>query len=186
MGPGEVPGGGADGGRAVEAPPRPEINPGVAPLAFLLGRWVGRGHGSYPTIDSFDYDEDVEFWHVGKPFVGYQQRTRLASGLPGHAESGFWRIAAGDDRIDGGPWTVEATIAHPTGVAEVLVGTVAGTTLEVASVAVARTPTAKQIDAVERRLRVDGDELTYELTMAAVGQPLQVHLRAEMRRVASV
>jgi hypothetical protein len=164
------------------------INPSIEPLAFLLGRWRGRGRGVFPTIDSFEYEEDVEFWHSGKPFLGYHQRTRIAgTGLPSHAESGFWRlppIEAGngfDDDSRGRP--VEATIAHPTGICEVLAGVLVGQRIDVATTAVALTPTAKEITEVERSIVVEGDELTYRLLMAAVGQQLQLHLEGEMRRV---
>ncbi len=164
------------------------MNPGIEPIGFLVGHWVGRGHGTYPTIDPFDYEEDVVLWQVGKPFVGYRQRTKLlATGMPAHAEDGFWRVVppTADDATDE-TVGIEATIAHPTGLTEVLVGTLTGQgipRIEVATIAVARTPTAKEVTAVERTIEVDGDELTYEVRMAAVGQPLQFHLRGEMRRV---
>jgi len=171
------------------------MNPGIVPIGFLIGHWVGRGHGRYPTIDPFDYDEDVVLWQVGKPFVGYRQRTKLAAtGLPSHAEDGFWRVAAPADGASadpgpggtGGPIGIEASIAHPTGLAEILVGTLTGQRIEVATSTVACTPTAKEVLGVERVIEVDGDELTYEVRMAAVGQAMQFHLHGEMRRVDDV
>jgi hypothetical protein len=76
-------------------------------------------------------------------------------------------------------------LAHPNGIVEVEEGTVAATEVELASVAVARTSTAKEVTALERRVRVVGDSLVYRLRMAAVGEPLTHHLAAELRRVAA-
>jgi len=51
--------------------------PELEPLSFLLGEWRGTGIGEYPTVDSFTYEEVLEFGNVGKPYLTYRQRTWL-------------------------------------------------------------------------------------------------------------
>lgn len=147
-----------------------------SPLAFLLGTWAGEGQGEYPTIQTFGYREEVTFVQPpGKPFLAYTQRTwALDDGRLLHGESGFWR--------SGAPGTVELVMAHPNGIVEIEEGTVDGTHLSLRSTTVARTTTAKDVTALSRDVRVDGDTLVYDLAMAAMGQPLTGHLRATLHR----
>ena len=158
-----------------------ELHPLCEPLAPLLGTWRGTGRGSYPTIDDFAYTEELVFGHVGKPFLSMVQRTRDGStGQPLHAESGYLR-ALGDG-------SVELTVAQPSGVVELDVGSVIetsdGLVMELESAEVGLTPTAKSVTAVRRRLQLSGETLVSELWMAAVGEAdLIHHVRAELSKL---
>ena len=119
--------------------PAPPLHSELQPLAGLLGTWRGEGAGRYPTISPFRYGEEVRFWHVGKPFLAYAQRTwSLDDGRPLHAESGYWRAKPGGE--------VELVLAHPTGIVEVQEGRLDGTRIELRSTTMAGTATAKQVD----------------------------------------
>ena len=154
------------------------LHPGIAKLVALLGNWAGRGSGEYPTIEAFGYTEEVRIGHTGKPFLTYSQRTRSDDGSPLHAETGYIRMPSAD--------CVEFVIAHPTGITEIDEGSVTfierGLVLDLYSTAVAGSASAKEIVAVARSIRVDGDELSYTLQMAAVGLPRQHHLSATLHR----
>ncbi|MDD4867470.1 MAG: FABP family protein [Mycobacterium sp.] len=157
----------------------PALHPNLEALAPLLGTWSGRGTGEYPTIQPFSYREEVVFSHVGKPFLVYAQRTRdAADGTPLHAETGYLRVP--------NPGQLELVLAHPSGIVEIEVGTysVSGgvVEMELSTSSIGLAPTAKEVTALARSFRIDGDELSYSLRMGAVGQTLQHHLGAVLRR----
>ena len=159
----------------------PELHPSVAPLGFLLGRWEGAGIGGYPTIESFRFGQELRFGHNGKPYLIYTSRTWLLDeagtiGRPLAAESGFWRLQ---------PDGVEVLLAHPTGITEVYVGEINGTQIELRTDVVARTSTAKEVSAGHRLYGLIGEDLGYAYDMAAVGQPLQSHISAQLKRVSA-
>ncbi len=148
----------------------------LEPLRFLVGTWRGEGVGGYPTIEDFGYGQELRFEFYGKPVLAYSSRSwALDDGRPLARESGFWRPQPNNE--------LEVLLAHPTGLVEVFLGTVAFTKIELATDVVARTPTAKEVSAERRLYGMVGEELMYAAEMAAVGQPMQPHLSARLARV---
>ncbi|MFT7597556.1 MAG: hypothetical protein ACI8TP_000476 [Acidimicrobiales bacterium] len=153
----------------------PSLHVDIAHLDWIVGSWAGGGSGRYPTIESFDYVEQVEFGHVGKPFLSYVQRTKHAeTGLPLHAEAGYIR-PVGRDRA-------ELVVSQPSGISEVHEGVIDGQTISFRSVSVVTTATAKDVTEVHRTITVDGDTLSYTVAMGAVGLERQHHLAATLQR----
>jgi THAP4-like, heme-binding beta-barrel domain len=146
----------------------------LEPLAFLLGRWIGEGEGEYPGVDPFPYREELVFSHVGDPFLLLTESSWTLEGEPLHFERGTLRPV--------GPGKVDLALAHPIGVAEVAEGTIEGTDLVLRSTAIVRTPTGSPVTEIERRYRMDGAELSYELDMATSGVARTFHVRATLRR----
>lgn len=156
------------------------VHPGLIPLQFLIGTWEGAGVVGYPTIQSVNFGQEIQFGHNGKPFLIYTSRTWLIEadgtiGRPLAMEAGFWR-----PQEDGG---IEVVLAHPTGITEIYIGQITGTKIELATDAVVRTATAKEVTAGKRLYGLIGADLGWAYDMAAVGQPLQSHVSAQLKRV---
>lgn len=160
-----------------------KLHPDLVPLGELVGEWSGLGHGTYPTIEPFDYLETLHFGHVGKPFLTYLQRTRAASdGKALHVETGYLRPA--------GMRRVELVLAQPTGIVEVDEGSyepAGGATVDIrlCSRMVGLSSSAKEVTRVERTFRLEGGVLYTTVAMAAVGHPLTHHLASELHRMGS-
>jgi hypothetical protein len=156
----------------------PALHADIEPLAWLLGTWSGTGHGIYPTIEPFDYGEELVFDHVGDAYLTYAQRSwSLQDGSAIHLERGFVRMGEGRE--------VEWTVAHPLGLVEVAHGPVIGTAFEVATAPglIGRTRTGMDVVATIRRYTLRDDVLTYLFEMATEGTPMTEHLHGELRRI---
>ena len=156
-----------------------DLHPDLMPLAFLLGQWHGNGHGDYPTIDGFQFGQEVGFTHDGRPFLHYLSRTWLIDdegneSRPLALETGFWR-----PRPNGG---LEVLLAHPTGYVEIYYGNVDGAKIALATDAVARTESAKEYTAGQRLYGLVEGELLWTFDMAAVGEGVQSHVWARLQR----
>ena len=153
----------------------------LIPVSWLLGTWRGVGVGGYPTVPEFRFGQEITFTELpGKPFVHHLSRSWLLDDAgeqvrPLAQETGYWRPEA-----DG---SLEVVLAHPTGYAEIWIGSADGAKIELQTDVVARTQTAKDYTAGHRLYGlVDGD-LLWAYDMAAVGQPLQPHLSGTLKRV---
>jgi hypothetical protein len=157
-----------------------DLHPDCVPLAFLLGTWAGAGVGGYPTVADFRFGQELEFGHNGKPFLSYTSRSWLLDDegnqvRPLATETGFWRPQP-DNKV-------ELVLAHPTGFVEIWLGDIDGAKIELRTDLVARTASAKEYTAGHRLYGLVEGDLLWAYDMAAMGQPLQSHLSARLKRV---
>ena len=157
-------------------------------LSWLVGRWAGVGLGQYPTIEDFRFGQEMSFATDGRPFLMYASRSWLlddegAKVRPLATESGYWRPRPNGE--------LEVTLAHPTGYAEIWLGSHEALGIEDARITSARatmradviaaTPSAKPYSAGERLYGLVNDELMWTFDMAAAGESLTNHLSARLR-----
>ena len=95
------------------------LHPDCGPVAWLLGRWGGRGHGDYPTIDTFEYGQELVFTHDGRPFFHYFARSWIVDEngekvRDAAQEAGFLRCRPGGN--------VELLLSHTSGISEIWYG----------------------------------------------------------------
>jgi len=159
----------------------PNLHEDLLGLLPFVGTWRGTGKGGYPTIEDFDYAQEVRFSHDGRPFLAYESRAWIidAQGRPvrpAAREVGWWRPQPDD--------AVEVLLAHPTGIVEVYVGQIDGLKVELSTDAVVRTASAKPVAANHRLYGLVDGELLYAVDMAAMSHDLTPHLSARLARVA--
>jgi hypothetical protein len=163
----------------------PDLHPALLALLPYIGEWRGRGKGGFPTIEDFDYAQEIRISHDGRPFLHYESRAWILDAeskpvRPAMREVGWLRPVTEDGRATD---EVEALLTNPTGIMELYLGRVSGTQLEMATDAVLRTSTAKEVTAGHRLYGIVEGALLYAQDMAAVGQGLSPHLSARLIRV---
>ncbi|MFY0407318.1 FABP family protein [Solicola sp. PLA-1-18] len=157
-----------------------DLHKDLMPLAFLLGTWHGDGHGAYPTIDAYTFEEDVAFAHDGRAFLHYFSRQWVTDEAgervgPGDLETGFLRVV--EDGV------VELVLAQQSGYAQIWYGTIEGPRLTLTTDVSVRTGSAVELTAAQRMYGlVDGD-LMYAYDVAADGQEMQSRTWAQLKRL---
>jgi hypothetical protein len=164
----------------------PDLHPALLGLLPLVGVWRGRGQGDYPTIEGFHYAQEIRFSHDGRPFLFYESRAWVIDVdgnpiKPSNRETGWWRPVLVDGKATD---EVEVLLGQPTGIMELYIGQAKGTTQwQMATDAVVRTSTAKEVRGGQRLYGIVDGALLYAFDLAAVGEKLQPHLSARLERV---
>eukprot|EP01080_Neovahlkampfia_damariscottae_P006834 gene6834-10999_t len=107
-------------------------------IGFLIGTWKGEGVGKYPTIETFEYTEELTFVALPKkPILFYTQKTwKKQDKSPLHVETGYIRVPKENK--------VELVNSQPTGMTEVLEGFVKDQEITLESTGIIRSDSAKK------------------------------------------
>lgn len=158
-----------------------DLNPALMPIAWLIGRWQGNGHGSWPDQGSFEFGQQIDFATNQGPYLHYLSQTWTLDpegqpDTPLSMETGFWRPLE-----DG---TLEVVLTSPEGWAEVWAGRLQGATVDLTTDVVARTTTAQLAYTGGHRLygNVEGD-LMWAFDRATTTVELQPYMWARLARV---
>lgn len=160
-----------------------ELNDACLALLPLIGVWRGEGEVNYPTIDGpRKFAQQVTIAHDGRPFLFHESRAWLLDDdgnviRPAAREVGWWRPQSDD--------TIELLLAHSTGIVEIFYGKPRNqTSWELGTDAVVRTASAKEVTGAQRLYGlVNNGDLAYVEERAMMGEPMQPHTSALLRRI---
>ncbi|XP_011864557.1 PREDICTED: THAP domain-containing protein 4-like [Vollenhovia emeryi] len=154
------------------------LHEALGPLAWLEGTWLleGQGDGKYPTIQDFNYYEELSFTSMGQPMFNYTaQSYALDLRKPMHRETGFVKV---------NPATGQVTLisAHSFGLTTIECGETFDNAVTFNSTDITRMEGAKMphVTQVRREFKLHDNCLEYVLYMATSNTPvLTEHLRAK-------
>ncbi|XP_045701650.1 peroxynitrite isomerase THAP4 isoform X1 [Phyllostomus hastatus] len=160
----------------------PKMNPVVEPLSWMLGTWLSDppGAGTFPTLQPFQYLEEVHISHVGQPMLNFSFNAfHPDTRKPMHRECGFIRLEPDTNKV-------AFVSAQNTGIVEVEEGEVNGQELRIASHSIARISFAKEphVQQITRKFRLNSEgKLEQTVSMATTTQPMTQHLHITYKKV---
>ncbi|KAK3744751.1 hypothetical protein QZH41_013297, partial [Actinostola sp. cb2023] len=168
---------------------KPPIHQALSSISWLIGKWKGQGCGIYPTITPFEYFEEVDIDHFGKPILTFNAKSWStdASQAPMHYESGYLRVKPNTS-------TLAFMLAHNavtvgfllTGFSEVEEGEFTDKEIHLKSHSIGRM-TFSSVPTVTKAERIykltDQDTMEYVMNMETDTSPLQKHLHITYKRV---
>ncbi|XP_023376857.1 THAP domain-containing protein 4 [Pteropus vampyrus] len=192
---------------SLPAPSRepPKMSPVVEPLSWMLGTWLSDppGAGTFPTLQPFQYLEEVHISHVGQPVLNFSLASCLlpldGRGLVAGKEAALPRWLQSSDLLS--PWLRRRWEPGPpgtrgqavvdwcrslAGIVEVEEGEVNGQELCIASHSIARISFAKEphVEQITRKFRLNSEgKLEQTVSMATTTQPMTQHLHITYKKV---
>lgn len=160
----------------------PKLNPVVEPLSWMLGTWLSEppGVGTFPTLQPFQYLEEVHISHVGQPMLNFSFNSfHPETHKPMHRECGFIRLKPDTNKV-------AFVSAQNTGIVEVEEGEVNGQELCVSSHSISRISFAKEphVQQITRKFRLNSEgKLEQTVSMATTTQPMAQHLHITYKKV---
>lgn len=160
----------------------PKMNPVVEPLSWMLGTWLSDppGVGTFPTLQPFQYLEEVHISHVGQPMLNFSFNSfHPDTHKPMHRECGFIRLKPDTNKV-------AFVSAQNTGVVEVEEGEVNGHELCISSHSISRISFAKEphVEQITRKFRLNSEgKLEQTVSMATTTQPMTQHLHVTYKKV---
>ena len=157
------------------------LHPDLYPVAWMVGKWGGKGMGEWPGVEKFEYVQEVTFRHDGRPFLEYSSKSWIIDSegnhiRPGASECGYWRIKPNK--------VIELILAHSTGISEGWLGKISDDrpAIQLALDHAYIAPTAKQVNDGARLYGLVEGQLFTSYDMAAPGKELQAHLWSSLER----
>lgn len=159
-----------------------DLNPGLVPLAFLLGDWEGVGVFDFPGEEKANFGQEVSFSHDGRDFIEYTSHTWAldAEGEKLHpieSESGFWRI---DENRK-----VEVVMVRDQGIVEIWYGELAAQKpqIDLVTDAVARTASAGPYNGGKRLYGYVNSDLMWVGEKSTPEVPLRPYMSAHLKKI---
>ncbi|XP_071950495.1 peroxynitrite isomerase THAP4-like isoform X2 [Antedon mediterranea] len=157
------------------------IHDAVKCIEWLLGHWKSEtSKGQFPTIETFTYQEEAVFSHVGQPMLNFSfNATHPETSKPLHRETGFLRINPGTNQA-------AYLAAQNFGLVELEEGTVEGTEINLESTTIGRMSFANDpcVTKIKRKFKLTApDTLEQTVYMATTKTPeLKEHLWVQYKR----
>lgn len=138
------------------------------------------GVGTFPTLQPFQYLEEVHISHVGQPMLNFSFNSfHPETHKPMHRECGFIRLKPDTNKV-------AFVSAQNTGIVEVEEGEVNGQELCVSSHSISRISFAKEphVQQITRKFRLNSEgKLEQTVSMATTTQPMTQHLHITYKKV---